>query len=318
MTPPCMNATRPTAGPSMRAGSVAAGMRGSSSPTTVTSCRSQLPGLRIALRRERVRGQPPACLRERLGVEMLDPAIVGEGLEGRHPPVLRSRRRPDPEHHRRSDREVDARVARVPEEAHVPRAAAGERVPPPPVDPASAGREPGHRGASGHDEERGGERDADDASPGVTRPEDDRRPQERREREEAQREGVSVLEENRREADPEGHRRSDDPRPAGRRAESGEQCKAERDEDDEPVERPEADGIERRLHGGRVAETVPRVARSAVGPRVESGDDGEDAADDARREAPPQRPRRTAASSARKPATRNAPHATGASRSDQA
>ena len=97
---------------------------------------------------------------------------------------------------------------------------------------------------------------------------------------------MSVLEENRGEADPEGHRRSDDPRSAGRGAESDEQCKAERDEDDEPVKRPEANGIERRLHGGRIAETVPRVARSAVRPRVESGDDGEDAADDARREAP--------------------------------
>ena len=95
-----------------------------------------LTALAISLqRRERIRWQPPACLRERLGVEMLDPAIVGEGLEGRHPPVLRSRRRSDPEHHRGSDGKVDARVARVPEEAHVPCAAACERVPPPPVDP---------------------------------------------------------------------------------------------------------------------------------------------------------------------------------------
>src|SRR6185503_6232606 len=96
-------------------------------------------GPEVALRRERAARQAAPGLSERHREEMLDPAVVGERLEGRHPPVLRARRCADPEHHGRADGKVDARVARVPEEADVAGAAAGERVPAAPVDLPGAG-----------------------------------------------------------------------------------------------------------------------------------------------------------------------------------
>ena len=76
-------------------------------------------GPEVASRRERAARQASPGLSERHREEMLDPAVVGERLEGRHPPVLGARRCADPEHHGRPDGKVDARVARVPEEAHV-------------------------------------------------------------------------------------------------------------------------------------------------------------------------------------------------------
>ncbi len=245
----------------MRAGSVAAGTRGSSRPTTVTSCRSQLPGRASRCGASGSGGSRRRAPRERIGVEMLDPAIVGERLERRHAPVLRSCRRPDPEHHRRSDAE-----SRCPRSSR-PRGSARHLVPPPANGSQprqSTWPAPGASPATAAPPDTATSTAASatpsDASACVARPEHDRRPEDRLPSASAPSERACAS--SRRTAGKPTPRATaaattrGAPDAAPRAASSARQNATTTTS---PWSVGEVARIERRLHGGRVAEPVPRV-----------------------------------------------------------
>ena len=270
----------------MRAGSVAAGTRLSSRPTTATSCRSQPPG-RASRRGASALGAGAAWAGPRHREEVLDPAVVRERLERRDPPVLRARGGANPEHHGRPEREVDPRIARVPEEADVPGPATGERIPPAPVDTAGTGRKAGQGDAPGDRDERARQREAREPAADVRRTEHERCPERRPERERAEEDGVGVLEQHGGKADAGRDRGNDDPRPPERRPERRDEGQHERRHDDEAVKRGDVRRVEGRLHRRRVAEAVPGVAQTAVRPRLEGHGEGGRADHEGAHEPPP-------------------------------
>ena len=245
-------------------------MRVSSRPSTVTSCFSQSPRFRRPSRDERVGRQCPRGAPDVDRVEVLDPAVGGERLQRRHTPVLGTLRRPHPEHDRRPGREVDSVVGGVPDVADVGRSPAGrERVParqstrPSPGEtPASATAPdpptiPAARPRPARPRRRSRALSTTDAQSTAA------------EGEHAEREGVAVLEQHRREADSDGHAGADERDPACARAQRGDERGGEGAEHHEAVQRRLLDRVERSAYRRRVVQRRPGPIQRGVRPRVE-------------------------------------------------
>ena len=205
------------------------------------------------------RGRRRRAPAERHREEMLDPAVVGERLERRHPPVLGA----SPVRGSGASRSAGW-GSRCPRSSR-PRGSGRRRTPPPAngsqprqsTCPAP-GAMPARATPRGDRDQRPGQRDTGEAAPDARGAEHERRPERRAEREGAEEERVSVLEEHRGEADPGRHRGDDDPGPPARRAQRRDEREGERRDDDEAVER-------RRRPTGRTAPA--RRARRGGRPR---------------------------------------------------
>ena len=227
-------------------------------------------GLDVPTAHERVCGQPPPRRPGVDRVEVLEPAVGGERLERRDTPVLGALGRTDREHRRGPRGEVDAFVVRVPHVAKVGGAAAArERLPAAPVDPPIP---------------RGNPREGDAPEPATTSPatprptsattgiahaQDEPGPEDRAERQRAVADGVRVLQQHGREADPGPHCGGNDGRTACAGAERRDEREREAAEDDERMQRRLLYRIERRAHRRGVVQSVPGGPGGSMRPCLE-------------------------------------------------